>query len=851
MIKASLRGLLQRKLRLSLAVFAIVLSVAFLAGSMVLSDTLSARFTALFTTVNQNVAVVVQPKDPQAVDPARLTTEHVRALSEVDGVRVASPQVRAEGVVPFRSTDGDPVSADAAYGFGVDGSDDPLGLVELREGRWPTAEGEVVITAHTAELAKVERGQQLKVYLPVLNEPRSFTVVGIAGYSGGRNSLAGETVVMFQQAYAQQTFYGATGRYGLVSFAADEGVSDTELQRRIAERLPAGFKALTAEESSEDQAALSGGVLIDVFKYILIGFAVVAGVVGIFLIFNTFNIIVAQRTRELALLRALGAGWGQVAGSVLLEALVVGVVGATLGLAAGVGVAASAEQYLMGEVPLPDVDLVIAPLTVILAYLLGVVVTLIAAFVPAVRASSVPPVAAMRDVVRPDKSLKALSIVGAAFVLPGVGLVLLGAFADLGGTAFLILLAGAVLLFIGTLLLSPLLARPIVRGLGALIGRGSAGNLGVRNAARNPRRTAVTAAAIIIGVTVIGMTATVVQSFKTSLEDIMGENIGVEVMIQAGVTAAPDGRQGFNPKALEQVRAISGVKEAAAWHFVALGVSVAGQPQAFGVFATDVGQASRMFPIDATDGQIRTLAAQELVLDDNIAETLKLKAGDRTPVVIGGVTRDYTVVGVYRATPLIQGILVGEPAVADFPGPLAFQGFVSLDDGVDAAPVVEKIETIMKDYPGVQVGDRQSYVDQATASYDFLLIAVQILLVVALVIALLGILNTLVLSIVERTRELGLVRAVGLSRAGLVRMVTVESVLITVFGVFLGLALGVGLGAAFTKALMTLEFATIIAIPWLELAQYLLAAVVAGVLAAVIPARMAARLNVLDAISYE
>ncbi|WP_144127486.1 ABC transporter permease [Catellatospora sichuanensis] len=850
MIKASLRGLLQRKLRLSLAVFAIVLSVAFLSGSLVLSDTLNARFTALFSTINQNVSVVVQAKDPQAVEPARLTDAQLRALSEVDGVKAFSPDVSAQGVIPFRGTDGEPVSADAALGFGVDGKDDPLGLVELREGRWPTAEGEVAITAHTAELAKVKRGDQLKVYLPVLNEPRSFTVVGVAGYSGGRDSLAGEVVVMFQQAFAQQTFYGATGLYGGASFAAEDGVSDDVLKQRIVEQLPDGFKALTGQESSEEQSA-QVGVLFDVFKYILIGFAVVAGVVGVFLIFNTFNIIVAQRTRELALLRALGAGWGQVAGSVLLEALIVSLVGATVGLAAGIGVAAAGEAAITSEVALPSAGLVVAPLTVILAYLLGVVVTLVAAFVPAVRASSVPPVAAMRDVVRPDKSLTALSIVGAVFALPGIGLVLLGAFADLGGTAFLVLLGGAVLVFIGALLLSPLLARPIVRGLGALIGRGSAGNLGVRNAARNPRRTAVTAAAIIIGVTVIGMTATVVQSFKTSLEDIMGENIGVEVMIQASVTAAPDGRQGFNPKALEQVRAIPGVKEAAAWHFDALGVSVAGQPQAFGIFATDVGQAARMFPIDATDGTIRTLAAQELVLDDNIAETLKLKAGDRTPVAIGGVTRDYTVVGVYQATPIIQGILVGEAAVADFPGPLAFQGFVSLNDGVDAAPVVERIETIMKDYPGVQVGDRQSYVDQATASYDFLLIAVQILLLVALVIALLGILNTLVLSIVERTRELGLVRAVGLSRSGLVWMVTVESVLITVFGVLLGLALGVGLGAAFTKALMTLEFATVIAIPWLELGQYLLAAVVAGVLAAVIPARMAARLNVLDAISYE
>lgn len=850
MIKASLRGLLQRKLRLSLAVFAIVLSVAFLSGSLVLSDTLNARFTALFSTINQNVAVVVQAKDPAAVDPVRLTTEQLRTLSEVDGVRVTAPDVSAQGVVPFRSDDGEPVSADAALGFGVDTGGDTLGLVELREGAWPAAETEVVISANTAEQARVKRGDSLKVYLPVLNEPRTFTVVGVVGFSGGRDSLAGETLVMFQEAFAQQTFYGATGLYGGASFAAEEGVGDAELKRRIGERLPAGFEALTGAESSEQQSA-QFGVLFDVFKYILIGFSVIAAVVGIFLIFNTFNIIVAQRTRELALLRALGAGWGQVAGSVLLEALVVSLVGASLGLAAGIGMGAAVENMITGEIELPSGGLIVAPVTVILAYLLGVVVTLVAAFVPAVRASSVPPIAAMRDVVRPDKSLRALSIVGGAFALPGVALVLVGAFADLGGTAFLALGGGAVLLFIGTLLLSPLLAKPIVRGLGLLVGRGPAGGLGVRNAVRNPRRTAVTAAAIIIGVTVIGTTATVVQSFKTTLEDIMGESIGVEVMIQAGVTAAPDGRQGFNPKALDQVRAVPGVKEAAAWHFNAIGVSVAGQAQPFGVFATDVGQASRMFPMDVVSGSIRTLAAQELVVDDNTAETLKVTAGDRVPVVIGEVTRDYTVVGVYRTTPIIQGVIIGEPAVADFPGPLAFQGFVSLNDGVEAGPVVDQIKKIMKDYPGVQVGDRQSYVEQATAGYDFLLLAVQFLLLVSLVIALLGILNTLLLSIVERTRELGLVRAVGLSRSGLVWMVTVESVLITVFGVAVGLALGVGLGAAFTKALMTLEFATVIAIPWAELAMYLAIAVVAGVLAAVIPARIAARLNVLEAISYE
>ncbi|MDI1464545.1 ABC transporter permease [Catellatospora sp. KI3] len=847
MIKASLRGLLQRKLRLSLAVFAIVLSVGFLSAILVLSATLNAQFSTLFSTINQNVAVRVEAGEPGPRAP-RLTAAQVRDLAATDGVAAASPEVSAEGVVPYRAGDDTPVGTDQALGFGVDGRDDPLGLVALREGAWPAAADEVAVSAHTAEQARVKRGDRLKVYLPVLNEPRTFRVVGVVGIAGGRDSLAGETMVLFQEAFAQQTFYGETGVYAGVSFSAADGVSQELLRDRITAKLPSGFTARTAAEVNDEQAA-AVSTQFDFFTYILVGFAVLAGVVGVFLIYNTFNIIVAQRTRELALLRALGAGWGQVAGSVLLEALVVSAVGATVGLSAGIGLGYWGEAALAEQLTMDPVPVVVAPSTVLLAYALGIVATMVAAFIPAIKASSVPPVAAMRDLSRPDRSLLGLSLTGAAFALPGAGLVLLGALADLGGAGFLVLLGGAVLLLLGSLLLAPLLARPVIRALGFVLGRGQAGRLGVRNALRNPRRTAVTAVALTVGVMMVGTAATVIESFKSSLTEALGTSAGVEVLIQAQLNAAPDGTQGFDPKALERVRAIPGVEEAAAWHFDAADVAVAGQPQF--VFATDVAQAARMFSMKTVSGSLRSLGARELVLDENTAEALGLSAGEQTKVRLGPVERQYTVVAVYEPTPLVSGILVGPAAVADFNGPLAMQGLVSLDEGVDAAPVVAQVEQIMKDYPGVRVGDRQSYVEQSSAQLDGLLLGIQLLLVVSLVIAALGILNTLMLSVTERTRELGLVRAIGLSRGGVVAMVNVESILTAVFGVALGLALGVGLGAALTQALIRLKFATAITVPWTQLAAYLVVAVLAGVVAAILPARRAARLNVLDAIAYE
>ncbi len=848
MIKASLRGLLQRKLRLALAVIAIVLSVGFLAGSMVLSDTLNARFSGLFATINENVAVQVQPaKEAENGERVLLSAAELEKLSKVDGVDKSAGDVSGQGVMPFEADTGEEIKAQTVIAAGTDGRD-PLGLVELREGAWPAAEGEVAVSAHTAKLAKVKRGDQLKIFVPQVGEPASYRVSGIVGYSGGRDSLAGEALILFELGHAQELFYGKRDVFASASFSAKQGVSHEELKKRIEAQLPSGFKAQTGEEVTEEQSNVLGDQFA-VFQIILTAFAIIAAFVGIFLIYNTFNIIVAQRSRELALLRAMGAGWGQVVGAVMLEALVVGGVGATLGLGAGAAVGALVERLLTSSIDLgiASAGIVLSGWAVFWSYFMGITVTMIAAFVPAIKASSVPPIAAMREMARPDKSLKGLSITGACFLVPGMALVALPLTMDVPQST-LILSAGLGLVFLGVMLLSPLLAKPIVRLLGTILGRGQAGKLGVRNSLRNPRRTAVTAISLMIGVTLISAAATVTESFKTSLETDIGR-YDVAIMVLGPNTAPPDGRTGYNPAAMDKVKALPGVTEVASWH-VTLNAALGGQPYP-GIAATDVAVAQRMWKMETVEGRLGSLSANEFVVDDNVAEDRGWKVGDKVKVRIEAVERDYTLVGIYKASPSVQGPLLAESAVDDFAGGLAYQGFVSVSEGTDVAATVSAVDKIMADYPGVTVGDMSAFLKQFNQIFDFLLLAITFLLGVALLIALLGILNTLLLSIVERTRELGLVRAIGLSRGGVVKMVGVESILIAVFGCLLGLAVGVGAGAALSQALIEANFMTTIVLPWDMLSAYVVVAIVFGVLAALVPAWRAARLNVLDAIAYE
>jgi putative ABC transport system permease protein len=858
MLRASLKGLFSRKLRLTLAVVAIVLGVSFLSGAFVLTDSLGARFERLFSSINQNVDVqVALTQDAQDQDPQpRLTQQQLDQMGDVSGVSAVAPDVSAVGVVPFDLQDGKPMTTSGApqLGVGTTGERTSLSLLEVKDGRWPSTDTEVALSRYTADQIHAKVGDQIKVFLPKVNQAREFTVVGVAVYGGDRDSLAGETLVAFTQAEAQRIFYGQTGLYSGVSFAADPGVSQAELRDRIKPLVPAGFEAKTGKQANEDQANEVQEGLSQLTTYFFGPFAIIALVVGVFLIFNTFNIVVAQRTQELALFRAMGASWRQVTSSVLVEAVLVGIAGATLGLLGGIGLGLGGSALLTSLVgaQLPGAGIQVGATPIVLSYVVGVVVTVIAAFVPAVRASAVPPLAAMRDVARPDKPLRTLSIVGAAFAVPGA--VLLGtALTGIGSFTLPGLLIGVGLIFLGVALLSPLLTRPLAGLIGRAVSWGVSGKLGVRNALRNPRRTAVTSAALMIGVTLVSAASVIGASFTTTIHQQVDATLGAELVISSGFQGVP-GETGFSDQAVQQVRQIPGVDRVVPL-YVTTDARVDDRGAPFGgVFAMDdLAVARDMFAMETVSGELRTLNPGEFATDDNTAKGRGWHVGDTVQVRTDkGGDQPYRLVGIYKATPIwTDSMVLPKAAVANFHGPLAFQGYVSLDSGADAGAVRDRIEQVMSDFPLVTVGDRSSLIDQFTRTINIALGIIAVLLGVAILIALLGILNTLLLSIYERTRELGMLRAVGLSRPGVTRMVGTESVVLAVFGCVLGIVLGVGLGAAISAALIDRNFLTTITIPWFRLVIFVVIAVVAGVLAALLPAWRAARLNVLRAIAYE
>ncbi|MGH3646975.1 MAG: ABC transporter permease [Micromonosporaceae bacterium] len=853
MLRATLKGLMHRKLRLTLAVIAVVLGVGFVSGANVLTDSLSAGFDKLFATINQDIAVQVQP-DAEARDrpePPLLTDADLDKIEAVDGVADVTGDVSAEGVIPFHSETGKAVQTGGppAFGFGLDPDDlnDPDAVLRLAEGEAPDADGEVAITRRTARLAEVGINDTIKVYVPLEHKARDFTVVGTLEYSGDRESLGGETVVGFTVPEAQRLFYGKVGVYSGASATADDGVSDAHLKNQIAEVLPGAFEARTGQEVADEQSSeIKEGL--GFINWFFLSFGLVALLVGIFLIFNTFNIVVAQRSRELALFRAMGASRRQVITTMLVEAVIVGLVGSALGLLFGVGLGALAKAgFALLGLELPDGGIVVSTSTLLIALATGVGVTVVAAMIPAVRASGVPPVAAMRDVVKPDKSLRWLVLFG--LVLTVGGAVAFGfALRGIGDATLQVMGLGVLLVFLGVALLSPLFTRPLAGLVGWLLSWGAASKLGRRNALRNPRRTAVTAAALMIGVTLVSALTMLGASFKATTLEILNDKRGADVIINTMNTQAPTGKEGFSTESLDKVRELDGVAKAVPLYVS--GGTVDGN-DGF-VLATDLGDAKELFAITAEQGEFRDLTDNEAVVDTQLAKDNSWQVGDEISIKFAqGGNRTYRLVGVYDSELGMSGLIVDKSVSRYFAGDLANQAYVKLAPGADADAVVKDTEKVMADYPMVNVSDRSDMVKQISSQIDIALNIFNVLLLLAVVIAFLGILNTLLLSIYERTRELGMLRAIGMARKQVKRMIRVESVIMAVFGCLLGIGLGLALGYAVANTLVELNQLTAIALPGVQLLGFVGVAVVAGVVSAWWPAFRASRLNVLEAIAYE
>lgn len=864
MFRASLRSFLAHKGRLLLSALAVLLSVAFVTGSLIFSDTVTRTFDRLFASTSADVTVgphqdFTQPLPSGVVPtlPASLA-DRVRA---VPGVAAVHLDVTAENVTvvdgankPVGPTTGGPTIAANWYVT----SRSP---VKLTSGHAPAGPGEALIDRDTAD----RRGVWIGDTLTVLAAPGSFQVevTGIATFT---TTHPGAALVFLETSAAQRQLLGGPDRATAIAVDAAPGVPDAELKSRIATALAAstsggtgtgtGYELRTAAEQAKSATAQLGGFL-SVIKYVMLGFAGVAVLVGIFLIVNTFSMLIAQRTRELGLLRALGADRRQVRRSVLTEALLLGLTGSTLGLGAGIGLAAGLMALMgLAGMNLDPSEMVVGPGTPVAAYAVGVGVTLVAAYLPARRAAAVSPMAALADaeVAGLGKPLTVRATAGALLGAAGAAALAGCAVSGRTSSASALLGLGVVLTLVATVVAGPVLVRPVIRLLGGAFPRlfGAVGLLARRNALRNPRRTGATASALMVGLALVGGLSVASSSMAASFDTQIDRTLGADYVVQnanfmpfpAEVTEAvrrcvPDGlvvRQRFAPVRL-QLPDGSAVESSAA---------------GYGPELDEVAHVT--YAQGATPA---ALAADRIGMDRDFAVSHGIRVGTVLPVLFAGGSKASLTVGALtdmdapQAPGTTGGLFMGLATLEKYlPGGQDAAVYVNAARGADVAALRTRLEVALAGYPQVQVRDQADYKELIRGQISVLLMMVYGLLALAIVIAVLGVVNTLALSVVERTREIGLLRAVGLSRAQLRRMIHLESVVIAVFGAVLGLCLGLAWGLSMQQVL-ELQGMTTLEIPWPVMGAVLAGSVVVGLAAAVLPALRAARMNVLAAVAHD
>jgi putative ABC transport system permease protein len=851
MTKVALRGLMDHKGRLVSTLLAVALGVAFIAGVLMLTDTMNKSFDDLFATAFEGTDAVV--RSDQTVDDGFGGEIRSRVdASILDDVRGAPDVAEAEGMVQgfarIIDKDGDPVG-DPAMGpptFGGNWSEvDQLNGFALAEGRAPRTDREVVIDRGSAK----DTGYQVGDEVPIQTGAASgnFELVGIARF-GNADSPGGATYALWTTEEAQR-LVGEPRKFDSIGVVADQGVSQAEVVRSVEEQLRAdgdsGLEVLTGKQITEESQSDLKDQLSFITIFLLV-FAIIAVVVGTFVIYNSFSIIVAQRGREMALMRAVGASRRQVRRSVFVEALAIGILGSIIGFLLGLGVA----SVLVSLFDLPG-SLVVRPNAAIIALVVGVVVTLVSAMVPAWRASRVPPVAAMRDLAIETAGQSRLRfVVGLVATVGGVVLVVTGA----NARSAAIVGAGVGLAFIGLLLLGPVLARPFSRGIGAPVGRvrGVTGDLAKENAGRNPKRTAATAQALMIGVLIVSFFLVVNASLRASIDAFLDDSFTGDFVIDSGSF----GMIGLPTEVGDRVSEVPGVADVVPVRFARAQV----EGDDTDVVGTTPG-AFDLLGLRLQDGS-SSLAPGTIVLTADKARDLGLAVGDEVSAeFINTGSHTYTVGGIYDTEQegadignFVLGLDDYDEAVGggatDNADVTDSSVFVKLEPGVSVAEVEPEIEAAVADFPTAEVQSVDEYKDAIGSQFDAILYLMLGLLALALFIALIGIANTIALSVIERTRELGLLRAVGTSRSQLRSTIRWESAIIAVFGTLLGSAVGLLGGWGFITALSDEGF-TEFRIPYGQVIAVVLIAAAAGIVAALLPAWRASRMNVLDAIHTE
>ncbi len=891
MIRVTLRGMFGRKLRTALTAFAIVLGVAMMSGTFVLTDTIDAAFKGIFAESYANTDAVISGKgadisfqgtQSEAPPFPEELLEEVRALP---GVAAATGTVSDLTNTKILTKEGKAVNTEGApsFGLGLDPAEAAFNPLKLLEGTWPANAHEVVIDVATADNEGYKVGDDVQI--ATIQPVETFKITGLAQY-GEVRSLGSATFAVFTIPEAQRLL-DRKGQLDQISVAAAEGTTPAQLVAELKEALPADEVTVrSAAEETDEQ--LDNLAFLDFIRYFLLSFAIIALIVGGFVIFNTLSITVAQRTREFATLRTIGASRRQLLRSVIVESLVIGIIASIVGLFVGFALAVGLQKLIDATGGgLPTANFVFAPRTVIVSVLVGVLVTLLAGLFPAIRATRVPPIAAVREGAALPKGRFAKFTPFVALVILALSLFLLGSalFKDNLDTAprLLSIAGGVLLLFIGVAMLSsklvPLLstaAGPFARvvlfvlrivflpvmlvfwGLGRLFRRGTefpmifgdsqTRKLAEENSRRNPGRTSSTAAALMIGVALVTFVTVLAAGFKASNREAIEEQVSADYVVTA--------QDGFTPFVAAAGDALAKSPDAELVTPVRADLGKAEGSSGY-ITGIETENIEKVYNFDWEDGSdnsaLTSLGRDGAIVAKDFADDHNLKIGDPISVLsTSNKTAFLDVKGIYKPPPFFP--LLGSVSISKETFDSLYErprnSFVFANvDGDPTPETTASLEAAVVDFPDAKVQTRDAWITTQDKDFNTFLRFIYVLLLLAVIVSVFGMVNTLVLSVFERTREIGMLRAIGMTRRQTRRLIRQESVITALIGATLGLPLGIFLAILVTKALS--QFDVRISIPVLQLVIFAIVAIVVGVLAAIAPARRAAKLNVLQALQYE
>ncbi len=854
MWKVTRKGLAGHKLRFLLTALAVVLGVSFIAGTLVLTATIQQTFDDLFANINRGTDAAVRSanvikgdfgNDQRANVPASLVDVVKQTPTVEDAVGNIQPYAQAV------DNNDKAIGGNGPPTFGVGWDPNPkLNQFHIVAGHEPQQADEVVVDKGTADKGHFQVGQ--KVTILTTKAPKQYVLTGIAKF-GTVDSLAGASIVLFTPAEVQRVA-GVHDKFSQISVVARPGVSQNQvkqdIQTTLAQDNQTGYQVITGKAlTKENQDAVHKAL--GFISTALLVFAFVALIVGMFIIYNTFSIVVAQRMREMALLRAIGASKRQVLASVIGESVVVGILASAVGVVAGIGLSIGLKAVMNAVgFQIPGSGVVLHPSAVVIGLLVGTIVTIISAVVPARQAARVPPIAAMRAVAleRPINRFRRLGIGGLILTLG-----ILALFAGLFGNSGISLVGiGALLMLIGVFVVSPLFARQLARTIGVPLTklRGIVGSMSRENAARNPRRTATTGAAVMIAVSLVGFITIFAASANASIGSAIDQQLKTDYIVTLKGGGGPGGG-GLSPALAHKIAALPQIQASTP---IRLGSAAITGGNTF-LAAVDPAAVGELYDFGVKSGTIAALSAPNTIaVSSRKADSKHLKVGSIVPArFVQTGKQNLKVAFIYKNNTLAGDYIISLTTFEKNFAPqfqLDVQIFAKLKPGVSAAQGRAAIEPLVKPYPNADLKDNAQYKADQKKQVNQVLVLVYVLLFLAVIIAFIGIVNTMTLSIYERTREIGLLRAVGGSRSQVRSMVRWEAVIIALFGTVLGIALALFFGWAVVEALHDQGFTKFSAAP----TSLVIIVVITGVATlgwASLPARRAAKLDVLKAVSQE